>query len=302
MKIRNLQDLETFVATAERGSLSSAARLLDTSPAVASASLKRLEADLGVALFIRSTRSMRLTLAGERLLARSKALLDGLREAEDEVMAGQDAIEGQLQISMPSDFGRHVVLPWLNDFQARYPGVKLRLQLTDRLANIYREPVDIALRFGVPPESSMVALPLLEENRRVLCASPAYLARHGMPASPRELENHNCLCFMLDEAVNDRWRFRKGEEEIEVAVQGDRLADDSEVVRRWALAGLGICYRSRIDVHADLAGGRLRLILPDWEGVNAPLTMLVANRKQVSPAVRVLREFLVSRCKALLGA
>jgi DNA-binding transcriptional LysR family regulator len=242
---------------------------------------------------------MRLTLAGERLLARSKALLDGLREAEDEVLAGQDAIEGQLQISMPSDLGRHVVLPWLNDFQARYPGVTLRLQLTDRLANIYREPVDIALRFGVPPESSMVALPLLEENRRVLCASPAYLARRGVPASPRELEGHNCLCFMLDETVNDRWRFRKGDEEIEVAVQGDRVADDSEIVRRWALAGLGICYRSRIDVHADLAGGRLRLICPDWEGVNAPLTMLLANRKQVSPAVRVLREFLQQRCAAL---
>jgi DNA-binding transcriptional LysR family regulator len=245
---------------------------------------------------------MRLTLAGERLLARSKALLDGLREAEDEVRAGQDAIEGQLQISMPSDLGRHVVLPWLNDFQARYPGIKLRLQLTDRLANIYREPVDIALRFGVQPESSMVALPLLAENRRVLCASPAYLARHGMPASPRELESHNCLCFMLDETVNDRWRFRKGNEEIEVAVQGDRLADDSEVVRRWSLAGIGICYRSRIDVHADLAGGRLRLILPEWEGVNAPLTMLVASRKQLSPAVRVLREFLVGRCRALTGA
>ena len=302
MKIKNLHDLETFVATAEQGSLSAAARMLDTSPAVASASLKRLEADLGAVLFIRSTRSMRLTLAGERLLARSKALLDGLREAEDEVRAGQDAIEGQLQISMPSDLGRHVVLPWLNDFQARYPGVKLKLQLTDRLANIYREPVDIALRFGVQPESSMVALPLLAENRRVLCASPAYLARHGVPASPRELEDHNCLCFMLDETVNDRWRFRKGDEEVEIAVQGDRVADDSEIVKRWALAGLGICYRSRIDVHADLAGGRLRLILPEWEGVNAPLTMLVANRKQVSPAVRVLREFLVSRCKSLLGS
>jgi DNA-binding transcriptional LysR family regulator len=302
LKIKNLQDLETFVATAEQGSLSAAARRLDISPAVASASLKRLETDLGAALFVRSTRSMRLTLAGERLLARSKALLDGLREAEDEVRAGQDTIEGQLQISMPSDLGRHVVLPWLNDFQARYPGVKLKLQLTDRLANIYREPVDIALRFGVQPESSMVALPLLAENRRVLCASPAYLARHGMPASPREMEDHNCLCFMLDETVNDRWRFRKGDEEIEIAVQGDRVADDSEIVKRWALAGLGICYRSRSDVHADLASGRLRLILPEWEGVNAPLTMLVANRKQVSPAVRVLREFLVSRCKSLLGS
>jgi DNA-binding transcriptional LysR family regulator len=302
LKIRKLQDLETFVATAEQGSLSGAARMLDISPAVASASLKRLETDLGAALFIRSTRSMRLTLAGERLLARSQPLLDSLREAEDEVRAGQDAIEGQLQISMPSDLGRHVVLPWLNDFQARYPGIRLRLQLTDRLANIYREPVDIALRFGVPPESSVVALPLLAENRRVLCASPAYLARHGTPASPRELEDHNCLCFMLDETVNDRWRLRKGDEEIEVAVQGDRVADDSEIVKRWALAGLGICYRSRVDVHADLAGGRLRLILPEWEGVNAPLTMLLASRKQLSPAVRVLREFLVGRFRTLMAA
>jgi hypothetical protein len=210
---------------------------------------------------------------------------------------------------MPSDLGRHVVLPWLNEFQARYPGVKLRLQLTDRLANIYREPVDIALRFGVQPESSMVALPLLAENRRVLCASPAYLARRGVPASPRELEDHNCLCFMLDESRQRPLALPQGQEEIEVAVQGDRVADDSEIVKRWALAGLGICYRSRIDVHADLASGRLRLILPEWEGVNAPLTMLVANRKQLSPAVRVLREFLLEplpgparRLRAINGA
>lgn len=300
MKIRSLQDLETFVATAEQGSLSAAARRLELSPAVASASLKRLESDLGVALFVRTTRSMRLTLAGERLLGRSQALLDGLREAEAELAAGQDNVEGQLQISMPSDLGRHVVLPWLNEFQVRHPAVSLRLQLTDRLANIYREPVDIALRFGTPRDSAaMVALPLLEDNRRVLCASPAYLARHGVPASPHDLTGHNCLCFMLDETVNDRWRFRKGPEEIEVTVRGDRLADDSEVVKRWAQAGLGICYRSRIDVHEDLASGRLRLLCPDWEGVNAPLYMLLANRKQVSPAVRVLREFLVQRMQGL---
>jgi DNA-binding transcriptional LysR family regulator len=295
LKIRSVQDLEIFVATAEHGGLSAAARQLAISPALASASLKRLEADLDTALFIRTTRSMRLTLAGERLLGRSKALLDGLREAEEELRAGQDSIEGQLQMSMPSDLGRHVVLPWLDDFQARHPGVKLRLQLTDRLADIYREPVDIALRFGVPPESSMVALPLLEENRRVLCAAPSYLARRGVPASPRELDGHNCLCFMLDDTVYDRWRFRKGPDEIEIAVQGDRVADDSEIVRRWAVAGLGLCYRSRIDVHQDIAAGRLRLVCPEWEGDNVPLYMLVANRKQVSPAVRLLREFLVGR-------
>jgi DNA-binding transcriptional LysR family regulator len=297
----NLRDLELFVTTAKQGGLSAAARLLEISPAVASASLKRLEADLGTALFVRTTRSMRLTVAGERLLARCRPLLDGLRDAEAEVRAGENAIEGQLQISMPSDLGRHVVLPWLNAFQERHPGVRLRLQLTDRLADIYREPVDIALRFGKPRESSMVALPLLENNRRVLCASPAYLARHGAPASPLELAAHNCLCFMVDETVNDRWRFRKGDEEIDVTVRGDRVADDSEIVRRWALDGLGLCYRSRIDVQADLASGALRIVCADWEGNNQPLYMVLANRRQVSPAVRVLREFLVERMREMVA-
>jgi DNA-binding transcriptional LysR family regulator len=262
--------------------------------------LKRLEADLGRPLFVRTTRSMRLTPAGERLLARARLLLDGLREAEDELRAEQDRIEGTLQISMPSDLGRHVMLPWLDAFQARHPGVKLRLQLTDRLADIWREPVDVALRFGVPPGSSMVALPLLEDNRRVLCAAPAYLARHGTPASPCDLAQHNCLCFMLDDAVYDRWRLRRGKETADVTVHGDRVADDSEVVRRWALAGLGICYRARIDVAQDLASGRLRVVCPDWQGDNVPLMMLLAHRKHMSPAVRALREHLVTQVQAML--
>jgi DNA-binding transcriptional LysR family regulator len=224
-----------------------------------------------------------------------------LRAAEDEVRAGGDAIEGQLQISMPSDLGRHVVLPWLNAFQARHPGVTLRLQLTDRVADIYREPVDIALRFGKPRASGMVALPLLERNHRVLCAAPAYLARHGVPASPRDLAAHNCLCFMVDETVNNRWRFKKGDEALEVTVHGDRVADDSEIVRRWALDGLGLCYRSRIDVQADLARGALRTVCADWEGNNQPLYMVLADRRQVSPAVRTLREFLVEKMKAMMA-
>jgi DNA-binding transcriptional LysR family regulator len=302
LKIRNLQDLEIFVATAGQGGLSAAARLLDVSPAVASAGLKRLEADLDAALFVRTTRSMRLTAAGERLLARAGPLLEGLREAERELAAGHDRVEGQLQISMPSDLGRHVVLPWLNAFQTLHPGVTLRLQLTDRQADIYREPVDIALRFGKPPPSSMVALPLLETNPRVLCAAPSYLARRGTPASPRELDGHNCLCFMLDETVNDRWRFRKGDETVELTVRGDRVAADSEIVRRWALEGLGLCYRALIDVRADLASGALRRVCPDWEGNDVPLYMVLANRSQVSPAVRVLRDFLVGKVAALLAA
>ena len=302
MPIRNLHDLDIFVAAAEHGGLSAAARRLELSPAVASAGLKRLEAELGTQLFIRTTRSMRLTPGGERLLVRAKTLLEGLREAEEELRAEQDRIEGTLQISMPSDLGRHVVLPWLDEFQARHPGIRLRLQLTDRLADIRREPVDVALRFGVQPDSSMVALPLLAENPRVLCAAPAYLARRGMPLSPHDLADHNCLCFMVDDNVYDRWRLRRGADEVEGAVRGDRVADDSEVVRRWAVAGRGVCYRSRIDVHDDLASGRLRMVCPDWEGENVPLMMLLPGRKQMSPAVRQLREFLAARAQAMARA
>jgi DNA-binding transcriptional LysR family regulator len=297
MPIRNLLDLDIFVAAAEQGGLSAAARRLNLSPAVASAGLKRLETELGTQLFVRTTRSMRLTPGGERLLARAKALLEGLREAEDDLRAGHDRIEGTLQISMPSDLGRHVVLPWLDEFQARHPAVKLRLQLTDRLADIRREPVDVALRFGVPPDSSMVALPLLADNRRVLCAAPSYLARRGMPLAPHDLAAHNCLCFMVDETVYDRWRLHRGPEDVEVTVRGDRVADDSEVVRRWAVAGLGVCYRSRIDVQEDLASGRLRMVCPGWEGENVPLMMLLPGRRQMSPAVRLLREFLAARAQ-----
>jgi DNA-binding transcriptional LysR family regulator len=268
MKIRSLHDLSIFVET-----------------------------DLDTPLFVRTTRSMRLTPSGERLLGRARVLLDGLRDAEDELRAAQDRIEGQLQISMPSDLGRHVVLPWLDAFQARHPGVTLRLQLTDRLADIRREPVDVALRFGVPPDSSMVALPLLPDNRRILCAAPGYLERRGMPQAPGDLAGHNCLCFMVDDTVYDRWRLRRANEDAEVVVRGDRVADDSEVVRRWAVAGYGVCYRSRIDVHADLASGRLRRVCPEWEGENVPLYMLLAHRKQVSPVVRLLRDFLAERMR-----
>ena len=302
MPVRNLLDLDIFVAAAEHGGLSAAARRLDLSPAVASAGLKRLEAELGTPLFIRTTRSMRLTPGGERLLVRARTLLEGLREAEEELRAEHDRIEGTLQLSMPSDLGRHVVLPWLDEFQARHPGVRLRLQLTDRLADIRREPVDVALRFGVQPDSSMVALPLLADNRRVLCAAPSYLARRGMPMSPHDLAGHNCLCFMVDDTVYDRWRLHRGEDAVEVTVRGDRVADDSEVVRRWAVAGIGVCYRSRIDVQADLASGALRTVCADWEGNNQPLYMVLASRRQVSPAVRVLREFLVERMREMVAA
>jgi len=292
MKIKNLADLEVFVCTAESGGLSAAARKLDLSPAVASAALKRLESDLGVMLFARTTRSMRLTVEGERLLARCRPLLAELQIAEEEVEAGRFVISGDLQVSMPSDLGRNVILPWLDEFQTLHPQIRLRVQMSDRIANLYRDPVDLAIRYGKPPDSSMVALPLVMENRRVLCASPVYLEKHGDLNSPQDLTKHNCLCLMIGDVLYHQWRFTKNGKTLSIDVSGNRMADDSDAIRRWTVGGYGICYRSRLDVAHEVAAGRLRILCGDWEGEPFPLYIVCPDRRQLSPMVRLLREFL----------
>ena len=296
-----IDDLQLFVRTADSGSLSAAARGLDVSPAVASAALKRLEASLGARLFVRSTRSLRLTAEGEAYLLHARAALASLHEGAQALAGGREAISGVLQLSAPSDFGRNVLLPWLDEFQASHPQLQLRLLLGDGLTDLFRQPVDLVLRYGAPEDSSLVALPVAGENRRVLCASPAYLQRHGAPQRLDELAAHNCLRFMLAGRVHDRWCFQAERRALTVQVSGDRISDDADVVRRWALAGLGLAYKSWLDIADDVAAGRLQVLLPELGGEPAPLNLLCAHRAQLSQPVRLLREHLQQRCAELLA-
>lgn len=295
-------DLQLFVRTAESGSLSAAARLLDVSPAVASAALKRLEQQLQVRLLARSTRSLRLTPEGELYLAHARLALQSLEEGRQQLIGSQQGICGVLQLSAPSDLGRNTLLPWLDAFQAEHPQLQLRLLLADRVADLFREPVDIALRYGAPEDSSLVALPVAPDNRRVLCAAPAYLARHGAPRTVEELGGHNCLLYMLHGRVHDRWRFQSGKREMVLTVAGNRVSDDADVTRRWAVAGQGVVYKSWLDVADDVREGRLQVLLPDWQGEPTPLYLVCAHRAQLSKAVHLLREFLQRRCQRLLEA
>ncbi|MDQ7990786.1 MAG: LysR family transcriptional regulator [Candidatus Dactylopiibacterium sp.] len=296
--MKALRDLEIFVRTVDSGSLSAAARALDLTPAAASAALKRLEAELGAPLFVRSTRSLRLTHEGERYLGYCRAGLDALRDGQAALSDARDDVRGTLQIAAPSDLGRNVLLPWLDTFARAHPAIRYRLHLSDRMADFYRQPVDIAIRYGEPGDSSLIALPLLPGNRRVLCATPAYLAARGTPASPRELDVHDCLCFMTGDDIHDRWRFRLGAERLTVRAPATRVSNDGDVVRRWALAGAGIAYKSRLDVTAELATGRLVQICPQWEGEATPLYLMCADRRQLTPAVNRLRDFLREQCAA----
>lgn len=212
--------------------------------------------------------------------------------------AAENAIRGQLKLAAPSDLGRNALLGWLDEFQRSHPGVDVRLHLSDRLANIYSDPVDAALRYGKPPDSGLVALPLLASNRRVLCASPDYVTRCGAPTTPRDLLQHDCLCFMLGDEVSDRWCFAPpggDTPEFTVRVSSRNVANDGEVVRRWALQGRGIAYKAALDVAEDIAQGRLQVLCPEWKTEAAPLFLVVPDRRQLSPLLRALRDFIAQR-------
>lgn len=297
MKIPRIEDLQLFIHATDHGGLSAAARELDMAPAAASAALKRLESVLQTRLFVRSTRSLRLTAEGERYLVYARQILQAVQEGAASVARDAQEIGGELNLSMPSDLGRNVLLPWLDAFQQQHPLVRFRIRISDRLADLYRQPVDIAIRYGEPEDSTMVALPLAPDNRRVLCAAPAYLKRHGRPQSIDELQHHNCLRFVLGDTVHDRWVFHRDGRTETVAVQGDRICDDADLVRRWALAGKGLAYKSALDIRSELQSGKLVPLLPELLGEAAPLNLVCAHRLMLSPSVTALRTFLQERLK-----
>lgn len=287
-----LADLELLRSAVDLGSLTAAAKALDWSPAAASTAIKRLEQQWGVPLLVRTTRSLRLSAEGERLMPHLRQALSALEEARAAAAAQRQALAGELQIAMPSDLGRHVLLPWLTRFQQQHPGVALRLHFADSNANLARTSLDLALRYGTPPESTQVALPLLPHNRRVLVASPAYLARHGVPQQPADLAQHAALRFMLRDALPRVWRLSLAGQWHEVPVQGRLAANDGEVVKRWALEGEGIAYKSRLDVAAELRAGSLVHVRPDWLGEPSPLHLVLPGRSQLTPLVRALHQGL----------
>lgn len=297
----SILDLEVFVRTADTGSLSAAARGLGLTPAAASIALKRLETRLGIRLLARSTRSMRLTEEGKRYLDSVREALAALAEGEQALKQHSQGLTGLLQLAAPSDFGRNVVLGWLDEFKAEHPNIRLQLLLNDSNADLFRDTVDIALRFGVPRDSSLVALPVVPGHQRIACASPEYLARHGIPTTPTQLAQHNTLRYMRQGRANSTWFFRQGSELQEVNVTGDYLSDDGEIVRRWALAGHGIAYKANLDIARDLKAGRLVHLLPDWQGEPTPFNLMCPHRLQVSERVKVLHRFLQVRCHALLS-
>lgn len=294
-------DLTLFVRSAALGSFSEAAREVDLLPGQVSAAIGRLERALGIRVFARSTRSLRLTAEGERYLPHAQAAVASLRAGAEQLQAADGELSGALQVAVPSDLGRQVLLPWLIDFRRQHPRLQLRLFVSDRLTDVFREPVDVAVRYSAPGDASVVALPLAPTNRRVLVASPAYLARRGRPRTLEDLVRHDCLSFALSGRIQERWTFFDRGERRVVTVRSLVQCDDGEVAARLAMAGEGIAYKSWLDVGERVRDGRLVQLLPRFAGEPAPLHLVCPHRGQYSPAVRQLHRLLQQRLAALVA-
>jgi DNA-binding transcriptional LysR family regulator len=303
----NVNDLALFIRTADSGSITRAAEQLDITTATASAALKRLEKQLASPLFIRSTRQLRLTAEGERFLVYCREALSSLEAGKASMQALKGKVAGELRISVPSDLGRNVLLAWIDEIMEQHPGLSINLLFGDSNADFYLDRVDLAIRYGNQSDSSMVAFKLATIER-VLCASPSYLATFGMPQEPKDLQQHNCLLFQLSNRVNHLWEFvaankniKNNNEIIKVRVTSNRCANDGEVIHRWVVAGKGIAYKSRLDMTEDLRAGRVVRVLPDYQSTSIDLNLISPNRKQITPAVLLLRDMLREKFVNLLN-
>lgn len=296
----NTSDLSLFIRIAETGSVTESAKQHGISTAAASSALKRLEKQLDIQLFIRTTRQLRLTAQGEQFLFHCRQALDALEQGRVSANEIVGKIAGELRLSVSSDLGRNVIMPWLDELMDKHPSVSINLNVGDSLSNFFIDEVDVALRYGKPEDSSMVAFHIATINR-ITCASPTYIANHGQPSHPDELRTHNCLLYRLDGRLFNQWEFMDKSGSYKVKVSSNRVSNDTDIVRRWAVAGKGIAHRSQIDIHDDIRNGNLVPILPEYHSPPAQLYLLCPSRKQVTPAVIAFREMLREKCAEMIG-
>ncbi|TBV08514.1 LysR family transcriptional regulator [Phytopseudomonas dryadis] len=290
--LEDLSDLRLFERILRAGNLSAAARELDLSLAVVSKRLARLEARVGVRLLQRTTRRLAPTEEGRLFHAHCRRILDEVDVAEAMLLQRREQVDGLLRISAPFGFGRRQLIPLIATFRKQYPELRIQLNLGDALVDLLEHEVDIAIRFGTPADSSLIARQLAPNNR-VLCASPSYLDWYGRPTHPEQLHTHSCLLIGDQERMH--WRFEQDGVPLQVRVQASILCNDGEAAHALALQGQGIVSKSIWDVAADLRAGRLERVLPRYRLPDAPLHALYPTSRQQVPRVRRFVEFLGER-------
>ena len=287
-----LRAFEVFVSVVARGGFARAADALGTSPANVTRYVGELEAHLGTRLLNRTSRRLSLTESGEALYERSRSILDEVAEAE--ALAGAAAVQprGRLRVNAPLSFGVLHLAPLWPRFLQQYPQVELDVALIDRVVDIVEEGFDLAIRISRAGSSSHVARKLAT-SRNIVCASPAYLERHGAPAVPADLGRHTCIGYTYA-VTGDEWQFTDdaGRAHL-VRVSCALHANNGDTVRAAALAGYGVMWQPSFLIGADLLAGRLVPLLPGFRLPDIDILAVYPSRRQLSAKVRVMVDFLV---------
>ena len=293
------ESMALFATIAAKGSLSAAGRKLGVPLATVSRRLSELEAHLNAKLIQRSTRGLTLTDAGRDYLEACGQILEQVREAERIASGAYAEPRGRLVIAAPISFGRLHAVPLIVDFAEQYPEVDVRLLLGDRNANLLEEHVDVALRIGVLPDSSLVARQLGEVTR-VVCASPGYLARFGTPSSPGQLAQHRCVCFE-GVASPTQWSFGAGGARLDVPVHSRLSVNTAEAAIDAAMAGLGVTRVLSYQIDDALADGRLVRLLAADEGPAMPVQLVTQGQGRLPMKCRAFIGFAMPRLRERLA-
>ena len=287
-----LTAMQVFVEVAHSGSFSATANKLDMSRAMVTRYVAELEQWLGARLLQRTTRSVTLTDAGESCLRRSQQMLALKENVEEETTHAGNELRGQLRLTCSISFAYAQLAAAITDFLQLHPKLKIDLNASEGALNLVEARIDLAIRISAEPDPLLIARPLAA-CESALVASPAYLARHGMPSSPADLSTHRCLSYAnFGKSI---WHLRRGAEQQQVGVTSHFSANESTALLQAALAGAGIALQPTYLANPHLAAGTLQAVLSDWTLPMMRIYALYPSRKNLSPAVRALVDFLVQR-------
>jgi DNA-binding transcriptional LysR family regulator len=295
----SFSETSVFVAVLEQKSFTRAAKQLALSPARVSELIRSLEERLGVRLVERTTRSVAATAAGERLLARLRPVLDDYRAALDSLNDFRDKPAGTLRLTVPPPAAEFLLAPVIAQFLRTYPKIKLDVSVEDALTDIVAARYDAGIRPGERVARDMIALRIGDPMQIAVAASPTYLAEHGTPKTPQDLERHNCIRIRFSSGVFHPWRFASNRRSLEVQVDGSLVVNDSALAVRAVSDGLGLLQFARLNFEPMLADGRLVTVLDDWapppfEG----FYLYYPSRRQIRPALKMFIDFLRSSQRA----
>ncbi|WP_109479528.1 LysR family transcriptional regulator [Paraburkholderia sp. C35] len=292
---RILNGMGVLTAIVESGSFAGASERLDMSQSGVSRSVARLEARLGIRLFDRTTRTVKLTDEGLRLYEQIVPLMDGLEEAAASAAGGATAVRGRLRVNVDPFFSKIVLSPRIGDFVARDPDLNLDLITRDQLGDLVADGFDLAVRFGEPRPSTLVARRLLD-TRIVTAASPGYLKKHGRPLKPTDLERepHNCIQYRDPESGRPFvWEFHRPRKKLIIDARGRLMVNDVSTMHGACLAGHGIAQIMALGTQPLFDSGRLVDLFPDWPDERFPLYALYPSRRHPSAKVRAFLDFIV---------